>query len=74
MWWLILAVRRVLGDHRLLVADGNADADITSLAIHHQCPVLSSDGDFYVFPLLYGYTPYSRFDWRNAKNKVIAIW
>ena len=65
------SVRRVLGDHRLLVADGDADADITSLAIHHQCPVLSSDGDFYVFPLLYGYIPYSRFHWRNAKNKVI---
>ena len=65
---VINSVKRVLGDDHLFVADGDADVDIACLAIHHHCPVLSQDSDFYVFPLLYGYIPYSKFYWRNAKN------
>ena len=68
---MIDSVKRVLGDDHLFVADGDADVDIACLAIHHQCPVLSSDSDFYIFPLLYGYIPYSKFHWRNAKSNVI---
>ena len=58
---IVDSVKRTLGDNHLFIADDDADIDIASLAIHHQCPVLSSDGDFYIFPLLYGYIPYSRF-------------
>ena len=65
------SVKRVLGDDHLFVADGDADVDIASLAIHHQCPVVSDDGDFYIFPLLYGYIPYSKFHWHNAKSNII---
>ena len=65
------SVKRVLGDDHLFIADSDADVDIASLAIHHQCPVVSDDSDFYVFPLLYGYIPYSKFHWRNAKSNVI---
>ena len=68
---IIDSVKGVLGDGCLFVADCDADVDIACLAIHHQCPVLSNDSDFYIFPLLYGYIPYSKFHWRNAKHNVI---
>ena len=68
---IIDSVKRVLGDNHLFVADCDADVDIACLAIHHQCPVLSNDSDFYIFPLLYGYIPYSRFYWRDANSNFI---
>ena len=68
---IVDSVKQIFGDDHLsshlFVADGDADVDIACLAIHHQCPVLSNDSDFYIFPLLYGYIPYSRFHWRSAK-------
>ena len=68
---IVDSVKRILGDDHLFIADDDADVDVASLAIHHQCPVLSSDGDFYIFPLLYGYIPYSRLHWYNAEKNVI---
>ena len=68
---MIDSVKRVLGDGNLFVADSDADVDVACLAIHHQCPVLSNDSDFYTFPLLHGYIPYSRFKWRNAERNAI---
>ena len=68
---MIDSVKRVLGDGNLFVADSDADVDIACLAIHHQCPVLSNESDFYAFPLLHGYIPYSRFKWRNADRNAI---
>ena len=65
---IIESVKRVVGDRNLFVADRTADVDIACLAIHHQCPVLSNDSDFYVFPLLYGYIPYSKFNWEDVRN------
>ena len=32
-----------------VICDGEADAQIASVAKHKQCPVLSNDSDFYVF-------------------------
>ena len=68
---VIDTVKRVLGEECLFVADGDADIDIASLAIHRRCPVLSNDSDFYIFPLQYGYIPYSKFHWNNPKNNAI---
>ena len=68
---IVDSVKRILGDDHLFIADDDADFDVACLAIHHQCPVLSSDGDFYIFPLLYGYIPYSRLHWYNAEKNVI---
>ena len=65
---VIDTVKRVLGGDCLFVADGDADIDIASLAIHRRCPVLSNDSDFYIFPLQYGYIPYSRFHWSDPQN------
>ena len=64
-------VKRVLGGDCLFFADGDADIDIASLAIHHRCPILSNDSDFYIFPLQYGYIPYSRFHWSDPQSDVI---
>ena len=65
------SVKRIVGDDHLLIPDYEADVDIACLAIHHQCPVLSNDSDFYIFPLLYGYIPYSKLHWSNTKGGVI---
>ena len=65
---VIDTIKRVLGGDCLFVADGDADIDITSLAIHHRCPVLSNDSDFYIFPLQYGYIPYSKFHWSDPQS------
>ena len=43
---MIETVVRVLGEENLYVADGDADADIATLAISRNCPVLSIDSDF----------------------------
>ena len=64
-------VKRVLGGDCLFFADGDADIDIASLAIHHRCPILSNDSDFYIFPLQYGYIPYSRFHWSDPQSNGI---
>ena len=69
---IIDSVKRVLGGNHLVVADCDADVDIACLAIHHQCPVLSNDSDFYVFPLLYGYIPYSKFHWHDKKGNILG--
>ena len=68
---VIVTVKRVLGGDCLFVADGDADIDIASLAIHRRCPVLSNDSDFYIFPLQYGYIPYSKFQWSDPRNDKI---
>ena len=68
---VIGTVKRVLGEDCLFVADGDADIDIASLAIHHRCPVLSNDSDFYIFPLQYGYIPYSKFQWKKPENNAV---
>lgn len=68
---VIDTIKHVLGEDCLFVADGDADIDIASLAIHHGCPVLSNDSDFYIFPLQYGYIPYSKFQWKNPENNAI---
>ena len=68
---VIDTVKSVLGEDCLFVADGDADIDIASMALHHRCPVLSNDSDFYIFPLQYGYIPYSKFQWKNPENNAI---
>ena len=50
---IIDAVTQILGADHLFTADNDADIEIACLAIHHQCPVLSNDSDFYVFPLVW---------------------
>ncbi|KAM5291860.1 single-strand DNA endonuclease ASTE1 [Ctenodactylus gundi] len=43
-----------------------ADRDIMTLANHWNCPVLSSDSDFCIFDLKFGFCPMNSFQWRNV--------
>ncbi|XP_065893868.1 protein asteroid homolog 1-like [Dysidea avara] len=62
-------VNRILGEDGYFVADGDADANIASFAIARNCPVLSLDSDFYIFPLLGGYIPYTQLTWDESGVK-----
>ena len=68
------SVKQVLGNDHLFIPDCEADVDVACLAIHHQCPVLSNDSDFYIFPLLYGYILCSKFYWSTNDAKGNAIY
>jgi len=70
---MIQSVRSLLGDSHFYVADGDADVDVARLGISHKCPVLSTDSDFYVYPLTHGYIPYSKFYWHDV-HKAGAIY
>ena len=54
------------------VADGEADPVIARVANHYSCPVLSNDSDFFVFKLIGGYIPYSKFDWFRKLSVIKA--
>jgi hypothetical protein len=74
--------RRILGTSHMLIAvlkdvlrdlgislyavESDADGVIAGLANHYQCPVLSSDSDFFIFPLAEGYIQLE--DWQKDKN------
>jgi hypothetical protein len=74
--------RRILGTSHMLIAvlkdvlrdlgislyavESDADGVIAGLANHYQCPVLSSDSDFFVFPLAEGYIQLEH--WQKDKN------
>ena len=64
---MVEAVVRVLGEENLYVADGDADTVIATLAISQNCPVLSIDSDFYIFPISEGYISYTDMTW-NEKS------
>ena len=48
-------------DVKLCVVDGEADPEIVAVANHYKCPVLAEDSDFYMFSIVGGYIPFSRF-------------
>ena len=45
----------------LCVVDGEADPEIVAVANSYECPVLAQDSDFYMFNIVGGYIPFSRF-------------
>ena len=65
---MIEAVVRVLSEECLYVADGDADTVIATLAISRNCPVLSLDSDFYIFPISKGYISYTDMRWDETKS------
>ena len=48
---------------KVYVVDGDADQQTAALANHHNCPVVSSDSDYYVFDVVAGYIPFSKLAW-----------
>ena len=69
---MVEAVVSVLGERNLYVADGDADSVIATLAISRDCPVLSIDSDFYIFPIAGGYISYTDMTWneRSVEAKI----
>ena len=63
---MLETVDRILGEDGFFVADGDADTNIASFAIRRNCPVLSLDSDFYIFPLLAGYIPFTQLTWDES--------
>ncbi|KAM6910511.1 single-strand DNA endonuclease ASTE1-like [Xenentodon cancila] len=47
---------------------GEADQEIAALAAEWKCPVLSNDGDFFVFHLPAGFLPITHFRWEDVKT------
>ena len=44
-----------------------ADAEIASLANAWNCPILSSDSDFFIFDIQGGFIPLSSFEWKSSR-------
>ena len=63
---MVEAVTSVLGEPNLYVADGDADSVIAAEAISQNCPVLSIDSDFYIFPIAGGYISYTDMTWNET--------
>lgn len=53
----------------IIVCYEEADQELASLAKEWDCPVLSSDSDFYIFDLPAGTLPYSHFQWRALEQR-----
>ncbi|KAL9956447.1 hypothetical protein ACROYT_G037924 [Oculina patagonica] len=52
---------------KFAVCDGEADAEIASLASSWSCPVLGNDSDFFIFDIKAGYIPLSFFNWKSNR-------
>ncbi|XP_061574125.1 protein asteroid homolog 1-like [Cololabis saira] len=49
---------------------GEADQEVAALAAEWNCPVLSNDGDFFIFDLPAGFLPITHFRWREVKGNL----
>ncbi|XP_061574588.1 protein asteroid homolog 1-like [Cololabis saira] len=47
---------------------GEADQELAALAAEWNCPVLSNDGDFFIFDLPAGFLPITHFRWWEVKG------
>jgi len=54
------------------IADGDADSYLAGMAIALDGPVLSTDSDFFVFPIPSGYIPYANLSWRGWRDHPIV--
>lgn len=63
---------QVLADLHIeyVVVDGEADGVIVAMANYYNCPVLSSDSDFYMYTLTGGFLPMERF--QKDSNPITA--
>ncbi|KAL1235488.1 Protein asteroid [Trichinella pseudospiralis] len=65
-------LHRILTEHNIKIyyCAGEADAFIAAYANYHNYPVLSSDSDFFIFPLRAGYIPLGSVEW-ESRNGVL---
>ena len=54
------------------IADDDADSYLAGMAIALNGPVLSTDSDFFVFPIPSGYIPYVNLSWRGWRDHPIV--
>ncbi|XP_061574107.1 protein asteroid homolog 1-like [Cololabis saira] len=47
---------------------GEADQELAALAAEWNCPVLSNDGDFFIFDLPEGFLPFTHFRWKQVNG------
>ncbi|XP_061573774.1 protein asteroid homolog 1-like [Cololabis saira] len=47
---------------------GEADQEVAALAVEWNCPVLSNDGDFFIFDLPAGFLPITHFRWKEVNG------
>ena len=68
---MVETVRNIDGVHFNIV-EGDADAYLAGMAIALNGPVLSTDSDFFIFPIPSGYIPYVNFTWQNWREYPIV--
>lgn len=68
---MVDTVRNIDGVH-FNVVEGDADSYLAGMAIALNAPVLSTDSDFFIFPIPSGYIPYANLVWRNWREHPIV--
>lgn len=57
---------------RFNVVEGDADSYLAGMAVALNGPVLSTDSDFFIFPIPAGYIPYANLSWKGWKEHPIV--
>ena len=68
---MVETVRNIDGVH-FNVVEGDADSYLAAMAIALNGPVLSTDSDFFIFPVPSGYIPYANLTWRSWREHPIV--
>lgn len=68
---MVETVQNIDGVH-IKVVEGDADSYLAGMAIALNGPVLSTDSDFFIFPIPSGYIPYTNLTWKNWKEHPIV--
>jgi len=68
---MVEIVRSIEGVH-FNVVEGDADSYLAGMAVALNGPVLSTDSDFFIFPIPSGYIPYANLTWRNWREHPIV--
>lgn len=68
---MVDTVRNIDGVHFSMV-EGDADSYLAGMAIALNGPVLSTDSDFFIFPIPSGYIPYVNLVWRSWREHPIV--
>ena len=63
---------RNIDDVHFNMVEGDADSYLAGMAIALNGPVLSTDSDFFIFPIPSGYIPYANLSWRSWREHPIV--
>lgn len=68
---MVETVRNIDGVH-FNVVEGDADSYLAGMAVALNGPVLSTDSDFFIFPIPSGYIPYANLSWKGWREHPIV--